>query len=99
MIVCTIIAWTSLVQINLTSFNMTAEEVKCAWDNNLPVEVCRPNEAPFICEMIVEVIYWKQNGRKRVSCVCRDKLGNLYRVRQNDLKLLEAKNDTLEEAN
>lgn len=66
---------------------MNAKEVKLAWENDLPVTICKPNEAPIECEKIIEVIYWKQNGRKRVSCVCVDRFGNKYRARQIDIKI------------
>jgi hypothetical protein len=66
---------------------LNAKEVKYAWENDLPIVIRKPNEAPVHCEKIIEVIYWKQNCRKRVSCVCVDSRGNRYRARQIDVHL------------
>lgn len=76
---------------------MNAQEVKTAWENDLPVTIFKPNESPVECVRIEEVIYWKQKGRKRVSCLCKDKYGNYYRARQIDLRISNTvKNDKIQ---
>lgn len=71
---------------------MNARQIKRAWEEHLPVIVCRPNEAPIKCSYIKEIVYsFSPTGKKRVSCVCQDAScpRSIITARARNIKLLE----------